>query len=127
MDGVLRRHFRNTVITTALCLAVSVEFYLLLILKYHHWWPAEESHIYRYTPLNYRAPKELIFRNQSELIMLAEFSQQQPSCGIGENPQSFSPVLDNYLTGLHCLHCQIVVICQQIYKLYFFGFVYIQK
>ncbi|KAM9655676.1 ciliary microtubule inner protein 6 [Morphnus guianensis] len=38
--------------------------------------------MYRYTPPNYRAPKELIFRNESELISLAEFSQQQPSCGI---------------------------------------------
>ncbi|XP_010573365.1 PREDICTED: uncharacterized protein C2orf73 homolog [Haliaeetus leucocephalus] len=38
--------------------------------------------MYRYTPPNYRAPKELIFRNQSELISPAAFSQQQPSCGI---------------------------------------------
>ncbi|KAM6207316.1 LOW QUALITY PROTEIN: ciliary microtubule inner protein 6 [Sarcoramphus papa] len=33
--------------------------------KQHHWWPAEESHMYHYTPPNYRAPKELIYENYS--------------------------------------------------------------
>ncbi|CAM9891043.1 unnamed protein product [Bubo scandiacus] len=35
-----------------------------------------------YTPLNYRAPKELIFRTLAELVLPDELSQQGPSCGI---------------------------------------------
>uniref|UniRef100_A0A8C4UGH2 Secreted protein n=1 Tax=Falco tinnunculus TaxID=100819 RepID=A0A8C4UGH2_FALTI len=43
--------------------------FLLLLLK-HHWWAAEDTH------------KTNLQKPDCELVLPAEFSQQQPSCGI---------------------------------------------